>query len=165
MKRIIIQMPDEGNPQFLALMAELRRLPRIQIEEQALDPRDIGIQIDKLRGLSDGWLNGQGLAPDSKGIDWLARAFEEHWPDNALYPWICMTEEGQVEAEWIFEGFNASLEINLGQKTGYWHLLNLKTEKFDERELDLYHFEKNQIQSIQPLRPPPQPLPPRGRGF
>lgn len=96
-----------------------------------LDDRDIGVQIDKLRNLADGY----GLS--LQNIDWLARAFERHWPDDLPKPWLGPTSEGAVEAEWLFDGMDASLEIDLEQKTAYWHLLNLTTEEFVERELDL----------------------------
>ena len=137
MKQIIIRMPDEGNPKFIALLDEMRRLPQIQIKEQAIDLQDFGVQIDTLRSLTDGWMNGQGMAPDAKGLDWLSRAFEKHWPLSTPPPWLCLTEEGNVDAEWRLENKDANLEIDLKAHTAEWLLLDLKTEAFEERSLDL----------------------------
>ena len=137
MKQIIIRMPDEDNPKFIALLDEMRLLPQILIKEQAIDLQDFGVQIDKLRSLSDGWMNGQGIAPDTKGLDWLAHALDLHWLEDLPKPWFGPNAEGGVEAEWRFDDMDASLEINLERKTAYWHLLNLTTEEFEERDLDL----------------------------
>lgn len=137
MKRYIVQMPDEGNPQFLALMAELRRLPLIRIEEQALDPLDIGTQLDEMRLLADGWFDGQGLAPDHKGLDWLARAFASHWPEDLPKPRIYPTPEGGVQAEWSIGSHRPSLEIDLTQRKAYCHLYDLRTKESQEKDLEL----------------------------
>lgn len=137
MKQIIIRMPDEGNPHFLALLAQLRALPRIQIKELALDPLDVAAQLDEMRGLSDGWLDGQGLAPDPKGLDWLARAFEEHWPDGLPKPRMYPTPEGGVQAEWSIGSYRPSLEIDLALQTAYGHLYDLRTKESQEKDLDL----------------------------
>ena len=66
-----------------------------------LDPLDFGAQLDELRLLQDGWLEGEGIAPPSAGLDWLHDAFDRHFPDEAPLPYLYPTETGGVQAEWV----------------------------------------------------------------
>jgi hypothetical protein len=137
MIRYLIDIPEEHHPQFMVLLAQMRSLPRIKIEEKVLDPLDFGVQLDTMRDLANGWLDGEGLAPNPKGLDWLAGALSWHWPQGLTKPWLCATGEGNIEAEWNLGKKDASLEIDLQTHTAYWHLLDLETDTFEERNLDL----------------------------
>ena len=62
--------------------------------------RPIGSQLDQLRLLKDGWLEGEGLSPPEAGLDWLRSAFDRHFPEEAPLPHLYPTETGGVQAEW-----------------------------------------------------------------
>jgi hypothetical protein len=137
MKQIVIRMPDDTNPQFIALLVQLRALPLIRMEEQILDPLDIDAQLDDMRGLTDGWLDGQGLAPPAAGLDWLAAAFAQYWSSDLPKPRLYPTPEGGVQAEWRIGSYRPSLEIDLTTHSAYGHFYNLTTQAYEEKDLDL----------------------------
>ena len=62
-------------------------------------PLDVAARLDELRAMQDGWLDGDGKAPDHAGLDWLADAFNHYYPDTAPLPRIYPTEEGGVRME------------------------------------------------------------------
>jgi len=97
----------------------------------------IGVRLDELRLLKDGWLEGEGKAPSAEGLDWLERACDLHYPDNAALPHLYPTPAGDVSAEWSNSRWNLSLEIHLDDKRGTWHELNLENDRDETRELDL----------------------------
>ena len=78
-------------------------------------------------------MDGDGVAFDESGLDWLAKAVEKHYPEDCLFPCFFPTLEGKVLAEWFLERFAPSLEIDLSQKTGDWHLLDMRTDAESER--------------------------------
>lgn len=98
---------------------------------------DIQAQLIELRHLENGWLDGDGLAPNCDGLDWLAVQFTAEYPDGLPRPHIYPTPEGGVLAEWWIGPDSASLEVNLKDRSGYWHDLNLQTRKDEERTLNL----------------------------
>lgn len=100
-----------------------------------LDPLDVATRLDELRELNDGWLEGGGIAPTKEGLDWLARAFEEHYPDDLPLPFLYPTAEGGIQAEWSLEPHELSIEIDLMNRTGEWHGLNMKTTAEETRSL------------------------------
>ena len=100
--------------------------------EEALD---ITRQLDELRSLEDGWLEGGGVAPFREGLDWLVQSFERHYPTDLPRPYLYPTEDGGVQAEWVFEEINIEVRIDLSGKHGTYLWLNESTE--EERELDL----------------------------
>jgi len=83
-----------------------------------LDPLDAGVRIDELRLLKDGWLDGEGLAPDPEGLSWLANAFDTSFPDDLPLPYLYPTPEGGIQAEWSLDGREIELEIDLKTREG-----------------------------------------------
>lgn len=61
------------------------RLQKIEAVEHVtlLDPLDFQSQLEELKVLKDGWLDGKGYAPPAEGLDWLAKAFNEHYSDTS----------------------------------------------------------------------------------
>ena len=104
---------------------------------QAVHILDISARLNELRTLKDGWLEGKGSAPAGEGLDWLTGAFQEHFPQNSVRPYLYPTAEGGVQAEWSLEPWEASLEIDLTSHRGQWHLLNLRTDQEQHREINL----------------------------
>ncbi len=101
------------------------------------DRKDVTAQLDDLRNLKDGWLDGDGLAPGHEGLDWLDAMLSNEYPNHLPLPRIYPTFEGGVQLEWSIGPNDASLEINLSDRSGYWHNLNLRTGKDEERLLNL----------------------------
>lgn len=100
-------------------------------------PLDIPAQLDELKKLKDGWYDGKGLAPGDDGLEWLARALNEHYSDNLTLPYIYPVAEGGVRLEWTHGPEDVSLEIDLHNHSGDWHRLNLETDAEEARELNL----------------------------
>jgi hypothetical protein len=90
-----------------------------------------------MRLLQDGWLEGHGTAPAQSGLNWLSKAFDEHYPDDLPLPYLYPTEDGGVQAEWSLHGHELSCEIDLVSKLGQWHMLNMKTGQDESCELNL----------------------------
>ncbi len=98
---------------------------------------EIDRQLEKLSGLEDGWLDGEGLAPSIQGISWLASKFAQHLHDHEFDPYFYPTEDGNIQIEWIIEQRDMTLEIDLKTHRGYWHELDLGTNGEDSRYLDM----------------------------
>lgn len=115
------------------------RLQKIEAVEHVtlLDPLDFSSQLEELKILNDGWLDGKGFAPSASGLDWLASAIEENYSDSLILPYVYPVAEGGVRLEWTIDSCEISLEINLTDHTGHWHILNLMTDKEQEQILDL----------------------------
>ena len=97
---------------------------------------DVIGRLDELRSIQDGWLDGNGKAPDHAGLDWLALKFELS-PERLLPPFIYPTSEGGIQAEWSLENYEVSLEIDLSVYTGEWSCLNVSTGESSTELLDL----------------------------
>ena len=104
--------------------------------ENLVLPRPIGSQLDQLRLLKGGWLEGEGLAPPESGLDWLRSAFDQLFPDEAPLPHLYPTETGGVQAEWSIGSIEISLDLNLGTHSGEWHALDTETGEVEERTLN-----------------------------
>lgn len=100
-----------------------------------LDALDIGVQIDDLRLLKDGWLDGDGDAPSPDGLSWLLDVFERRYPDDAPLPYLYPTETGGVQVEWSLGTREASLEVDVDSHSAVWHVLDLQSKESEERTL------------------------------
>ena len=96
---------------------------------------NIASQLDELRSLEDGWLEGGGVAPSHRGLDWLIQSFERHYPSSLPRPYLYPTEEGGVQAEWVFGRIDIEVRINLSTGRAAYFWLDESTE--EEKELDL----------------------------
>ena len=61
---------------------------------------DVSAQLDKLRDMKQGWLDGEGAPPSHSGLDWLSNAFKMYYPDGAGIPYTYPTPNGGVQMEW-----------------------------------------------------------------
>lgn len=108
------------------------------IEHMGLvDPLDVSAQLDDLRRLEDGWLDGHGTAPASGGLDWLDRAFNRHYPDDLPLPHLYPTAPGGVQAEWTLGPNEITLEMDLDRRSGYFHVLHVEDDAGEERNIEL----------------------------
>lgn len=96
---------------------------------------NVGAQLNDLRELQDGWLDGDGKAPSSDSLDWLHEVFKCKFPLDAPEPHIYPTEKGGVQAEWSFGPNENTLDVNLETHMGEWHLLNVESDEVVERTL------------------------------
>lgn len=102
-----------------------------------LDPMDILWRFDEFRTLKNGWLAGEGFAPSGEGLDRLARAFEDHFPEAAPLPFAYPTPEGGVRFEWTIDPYEISLDIDLNTLSGSWHALNLDSDEDEAATVSL----------------------------
>lgn len=102
-----------------------------------LDELDILAQIDDLRLLNDGWLEGQGKAPSKEELDWLSQAFDNYYSGDLPLPYLYPTEPGGVQAEWSLGQNEITLEIDLAEHSGYFHALHMEDDTEKTRHLDL----------------------------
>ncbi|MCF7853528.1 MAG: hypothetical protein K9N51_01925 [Candidatus Pacebacteria bacterium] len=102
-----------------------------------LDPLDVPARLDEFRPLRRGWLDGVGIPPPQEGLDWLTMQFTASYPEDAALPYAYPTEDGGILMEWSLGGVEASLDIDLVKRTGFWHLFDTVTDQTDAREFDL----------------------------
>jgi hypothetical protein len=100
------------------------------------NPHNIFAQIEDLRQLKDGWLNGEGLAPSKQGLDWIAKTLDRYFTDKTA-PYIYPTPDGGVQAEWSIGHLEISLNINIKAHSAYWHSLDLNNSNVLEKHLNL----------------------------
>lgn len=102
-----------------------------------LDPLDTSARFEELAQLQDGWLDGIGKAPDANGLMWLAKQFDDFYPDSVDLPHLYPTEDGGIQAEWFLSPFDVSLDVDLAERKGTYHSLNLETDAEESRDIDL----------------------------
>lgn len=122
-----------GRFNLVKKLLEFDSIERISL----LDELDISAQIDDLRLLKDGWLEGQGKAPSQDGLDWLSQAFKNYYSGDLPQPYLYPTEPGGVQAEWSLDQNEITLEINLAEYAGYFHALHIEDDTEKTRNLDL----------------------------
>ena len=99
---------------------------------------NICTQLDDLRSMKDGWLDGDGIAPPKDGLDWLDTQFKRFYPDSAPRPHMYPTFEGGVEVEWSLKPYEIGITIDLSEHSGEWYWINMSDDDdYDERDLDL----------------------------
>ena len=103
-----------------------------------LDTLDVDAQLDDFRNLQDGWLNGEGTAPNHAELDWLSEVFGRHYPDNLPLPHAYPTADGGVSLEWSLGAREVDILVNISARKGKWYAYNTTTGRGeDERCLNL----------------------------
>ena len=97
---------------------------------------NLGAQLNDLRELQNGWLDGDGKEPSSDGLEWLRDAFECNCSDGLPLPHLYPTENGGVQAEWSLGPNEITFDVNLESHLGEWHLLNMVSGHVSERTLN-----------------------------
>ncbi|MDE0107471.1 MAG: hypothetical protein OXN96_06665 [Bryobacterales bacterium] len=87
---------------------------------QLLDPLDVDAQLDDLGTLRDGWLDGDGAAPDEAGLKWFSAMFADLYPADLPLPHLYPTPIGGLQAEWSLRGCEMDLEVDLKTHDGTW---------------------------------------------
>jgi hypothetical protein len=69
-------------------------------------------RFEELRGVQDGWHDGQEQAPDREKLDIIASRLIGHYPEKAALPVIIPTPEGNLLFEWNAAG-DPSMDVEL----------------------------------------------------
>ena len=102
-----------------------------------LGPLDVPSRLDEFRKIRNGWLEGDGLAPNHDGLDWLSASFDHYYPGDDLLPHTYPTEDGGVRMEWSSTNNAMILEINLITHQGEWLWFDRDSDDDYERILDM----------------------------
>ena len=98
---------------------------------------DVPARLDELRGMQNGWYEGEGLAPSLEGLDWLSDAFERRHPDDAPLPYTYPNLEGGIRMEWSAENNAVILEIDIDAHSAEWLWFDRESERESERTLNM----------------------------
>lgn len=104
---------------ILAGNGKLERFGSIQ-ELKLLGPLDVDAQLDKISMLRDGWLDGEGDAPERAELEWFSARFDELYPSDLPLPHLYPTLDGGLQAEWSIRGFEMDLKVDLKSHAGAW---------------------------------------------
>jgi len=105
------------------------------------DPMDVNGRLEELGKFEEGWLDGEGKVPSKEELRWLGECFDLYFPEGLKRPYLCLTEDGGIFAEWPSDTANLSLEINLSNRQAHWHELDLFDDSSMENDIDLNNFE------------------------
>jgi len=89
-------------------------------------------RFDALSALRDGWLDGNGLAPDKRKLQEICAYFAADYPQHLPVPAIVPTPEGNLLFEWPLPG-DPSVDLYLDTMQAAFHAF-LPTEKEIERD-------------------------------
>ncbi len=103
----------------------------------ALDHMHIQARLEEIRLFKQGWLDGEGEPFDPTGMNWLDASVREHYSTELPSPRIYPSLRGQILFEWKIDSRAASLEIDLENRTGYWHVLDTETQQDSDECIDL----------------------------
>jgi len=104
---------------------------------EILEDLDVPSRIEIISVLKDGWLNGEGIAPNADLLKWFSNSFELNFSPELPLPNIYPTPDGNIQAEWIIDKMDISLLVNLEDKTSKLNILNLSSEADENHELNL----------------------------
>jgi hypothetical protein len=94
-------------------------------------------QLKELAQLKDGWLDGQGFAPDLDMLSWLSSEFDSNYHTSLPLPFFYPMPNGGVQAEWTGNNWEISLEIDLISKKAEFLAVNVLSKAVQEKEIDL----------------------------
>lgn len=83
--------------------------------------------LEKVRSLQDGWLDGSGKAPSVELLDWFEGWFLDFGEKHNLnygYPSVFPRHGGGLVLEWFLPRFAPSLEIEPDHQMAYFHCID-----------------------------------------
>lgn len=115
-------------------IAAISNLVNAGVEVDAITKR-----VVELGMLEDGWLDGEGLAPDADGLAWLNFTLHIHHLDRGLpQPYLYPSQDGSVGCEWSVGDYECEIEVDLKRRVGIWSAVDPTGDaQTEERELDL----------------------------
>jgi hypothetical protein len=102
-----------------------------------LDPLDVETRLEELMQLKNGWLDGQGQAPQPTQLVQLIQDFDQHYDPDLRLPYLYPTAEGGIQAEWSMNGWEVSLDIDLVQQRAEFQALNLSNHECQDQMIEL----------------------------
>ena len=129
-----VMVEGVGHIDWGSRTSRLESVARVRL----LAPLDVPARLDEFRALKDGWLEGDGRAPDHAGLDWLSESFERLYPEDIPLPHTYPTPKGGVEMEWSFGSQSVILEIDLEKRHGDWLRFDKESDEEDSFELAMY---------------------------
>lgn len=99
----------------------------IELEHLDLLPNQLlADQVEALGALPAGWLDGEGVALDSRHLEWLSSQLVARFPEDLPFPYVAALPSGGVFLEWIENGARISAEIPPGSQVASLHSLRLR---------------------------------------
>ena len=93
--------------------------------ENILSPLNIAARLDEIRSMTDNWPQGTNTALRARDLDWLDRAFQDHYPEDYAFPYAFLTSEGEMEFEWHTRGGDLVLTVDLAGRNGEYTFIDL----------------------------------------
>lgn len=100
------------------------------------DALNIKAQLDTIAKLKDGWFEGKGKAFDPSNLEKLFQQFQRCYT-VIINPYLYPMPDGSISAEWENEAVDISLEIDLNDFSGVYHVLSKHDQSDTEQTLDL----------------------------
>ncbi|MBK7581090.1 MAG: hypothetical protein IPI67_12860 [Myxococcales bacterium] len=92
-------------------------------------------QIASLRGLSDGWCDGEGTRFEESALVWSAKLLRGIIDGFCLpTPYVYPTPEGKVRAEWSRPNWEISMDLEPAHKTAEVRAVRLDADEMHERD-------------------------------
>jgi len=100
---------------------KLRKM--VSVESVEIQPNyQLSARFESLSTLANGWLEGEGLAPDKVKLSEVAENLIEHYPEELPLPAIAPTPEGNLLLEWDAPG-DPSVDLQLDSLRAFFHAL------------------------------------------
>lgn len=101
-------------------------------------PTSVEEQIEVLRRLPRGWLDGSGIPFDPRALDWLAGLLRRVVDDYEIPPpYVYPTPEGMARAEWTGAGWDVVANIDLKLKVAGTVAMGISPEPVDSETFSL----------------------------
>ena len=91
----------------------------------------------ELLKLEEGWLNGEGKPLYRSGTEQFINFFEEYFSATLPEPYLFPTPEGNLQAEWVINSVDITLDIDLSNQSAFYQASSNKNEETDEAILNL----------------------------
>ena len=102
-----------------------------------LELNDVPARIEEFLLLKDGWLDGDGRAPDPVGIRWLADVWDSLYPESLPKPYAYPTPDGGIQLEWTKDQWELSAKIDLEKQAAELFAVKVGTDEDSDLIVDL----------------------------
>lgn len=102
-----------------------------------LDKNDVPTQLEKFQTYKSGWMNGEGVAFNVEGLNWLSKQFDEYYSRELLLPITFPKLDGGIEFQWESNNHDITLDVDIVNKTGFLNYLNIDTNANIDMNLNL----------------------------
>ncbi len=93
----------------------------VSVESFAIQPNyQLSVAFDALSELQDGWLDGEGRAPNKEQLSTVAEEIIAGYPEHLPLPAVVPTPEGGLLLEWELSG-SPSIDLSLDSFTAEFH--------------------------------------------